>query len=258
VSLLEGKTVVITGAGSGVGRASSLLFASEGAQVVCADLRPQWGDETVRLVREAGGVAIGVQCDVVDPADVRATVTAAVAEFGQLDVMFNNAGIASPRRGMLLEDHTDDDFERLMTVNSRGVFFGCREAVLQFKRQGGGGVIVNTASIAGMVGLGSSVYGATKAMIIQLTRALAIEGAEHGIRVNCICPGGMSTNFSVPEHLAFGERNPEDVAMAAAMHPLGKPITAEDCAAAALFLASDRAANITGAALAIDGGYVAR
>lgn len=258
MTLLDGKAVVITGAGSGVGRAFALLFASEGARVVCADLRPQWGDETVRLVEAAGGTAVGVQCDVVEADEVAGAVAAAVREFGRLDVMFNNAGIASPRRGMLLEDHTDDDFDRLVAVNSRGVFFGCRESVRQFKRQGDGGVIVNTASIAGIVGLGSAVYGATKAMIIQLTRALAIEGAEHGIRVNCICPGGMSTNFSVPEHKAFGERSPEDLAQGAQMHPLGQPITAEDCAFAALYLASERAANVTGVALPIDGGYIAR
>ena len=119
-------------------------------------------------------------------------------------------------------------------------------------------MIVNTASVAGMVGLGSAVYGATKAMIIQLTRALAIEGAEHGIRVNCICPGGMSTNFSVPESNAFGERSPEDLQQAARMHPLGLPITPEDCAWAALYLVSARSANVTGIALPIDGGYLAR
>ena len=146
----------------------------------------------------------------------------------------------------------------MVAVNARSVFFGCREAVLQFKRQGDGGVIVNTASVAGMVGLGSAVYGATKAMIIQLTRALAIEGAADGIRVNCICPGGMCTNFGVPEHMAFGERRPEDLEQAARMHPLGMPITPEDCAWAALYLASDLAANVTGVALPIDGGYVAR
>lgn len=255
---LDGKVVIITGAGSGVGRASAQLFAREGARVVCADLRPQWGDETVRLIDEEGGIALGVACDVVEADDVARAVATAVSEFGRLDVMFNNAGISSSRRGILLEEHTNEEFDRLVAVNARGVFFGCRESVLQFKRQGGGGVIVNTASITGMVGLGSAVYGGTKAMIIQLTRALAIEGAPDGIRVNCICPGGMSTNFSRPESEAFAERSLEELEQGARMHPLGIPITPEHCAWAALYLASDQSANVTGVALPIDGGYVAR
>jgi NAD(P)-dependent dehydrogenase (short-subunit alcohol dehydrogenase family) len=234
------------------------LFASEGARIVCADLRAEWNEETVHLVEEEGGTAVGVACDVVDPDDVARVITTAVSSFGRLDIMFNNAGIASPRRGMLLEEHTDDDFDRLVTVNARGVFFGCREAVLQFKRQGGGGVIVNTASIAGMVALGSAVYGGTKAMIIQMTRALAIEVAPDQIRVNCICPGGMTTNFGVAQEQLGIERTPEDLKLGAKMHPLGHAITPDDCARAALFLASDQAANITGTALPIDGGYIAR
>ena len=140
--------------------------------------------------------------------------------FGRLDVMFNNAGIASPRRGILLEEHTDADFDRLVDVNARGVFNGCRAAVRQFKEQGGGGVVVNTGSVAGMVSWGSAVYGGTKAMVIQMTRALAIEGAPFGIRANCICPGGMFTNFGVAEGEAFfRERSPEELEMAKTLHP---------------------------------------
>jgi NAD(P)-dependent dehydrogenase (short-subunit alcohol dehydrogenase family) len=258
VRALEGKSVVITGTGSGVGRASARLFAQEGARVVCADLHAEWNEETVDLVEKAGGTAVAVACDVVDPDDVTRAIATAVTSFGRLDVMFNNAGIASPRRGMLLEEHTDDDFDRLVTVNARGAFFGCRAAVLQFKRQGRGGAIVNTASIAGMVALGSAVYGGTKAMIIQMTRALAIEAAPDQIRVNCICPGGMSTNFGVAQEQLGIDRTPEDLKLGAKMHPLGQPITPDDCARAALFLASDQAANITGTALPIDGGYISR
>jgi NAD(P)-dependent dehydrogenase (short-subunit alcohol dehydrogenase family) len=258
MSLLDGKSVVVTGAGSGVGRASATLFAREGAQVVCADLRTPWVEETVRCIDEQGGTAIAITCDVTDARDVARAVKTAVDRFDRLDVMFNNAGIASPRRGILLEEHTDDDFDHLVAVNARGVFYGCREAVLQFKRQGGGGVIVNTGSVAGMVGWGSVVYGGTKAMVIQITRALAAEAAPHGIRVNCICPGGMSTNFGLPENEAFRERTAEEREMVKTLHPLGQIITPEDCAQAALFLASDMSANITGSALAIDGGYLAK
>jgi NAD(P)-dependent dehydrogenase (short-subunit alcohol dehydrogenase family) len=130
--------------------------------------------------------------------------------------------------------------------------------VLQFKRQGTGGVIVNTGSMAGMIGIGSVVYGGTKGLVIQLTRALAAETATAGIRVNCICPGGMATNFGQPEGGAFRELTEEDKASASAIHPLGKMIVPEDCAQAALYLASDMSANVTGTALPIDGGYLAR
>ena len=256
--LLADRVVVITGAGSGIGRASAQLFAREGAKVVCADVRRPWLDDTVAAVRNEGGTAVAVTCDVASADDVAATVEEAVASFGRLDVMFNNAGIASPRRGMLLEDHTDADFERLVAVNARGVFLGCRVSVQQFKRQGGGGVIVNTGSIAGMVGLGSVVYGTTKALVIQLTRALAAETAADGIRVNCICPGGMATNFGRHESEAYRVLTEEETTQASTMHPLGKLITPDDCASAALFLASDMSANVTGTALPVDGGYLAR
>jgi NAD(P)-dependent dehydrogenase (short-subunit alcohol dehydrogenase family) len=259
VKLLADKVAVITGAGSGVGRASAELFAQHGALVVCADLRTEWAEETVRRVKDASGTAVAVSCDVGRAGDVDAAVQTAVYTHGRLDVMFNNAGIASSRRGILLEEHTDAEFDRLVDVNARGVFNGCRAAIRQFKAQGNGGVVVNTGSVAGMVSWGSAVYGGTKALVIQLTRALAIEGAPFGIRANCICPGGMFTNFSVEEGEAFfRERTDEEVAMAKTLHPLGKPITPEDCAEAALFLASDLAANVTGIALPVDGGYLAR
>jgi NAD(P)-dependent dehydrogenase (short-subunit alcohol dehydrogenase family) len=259
VQLLADKAVVVTGAGSGVGRASALLFAQHGARVVCADLRVEWAEETVRQVEGASGTAVAVACDVVRPPDVEAAVETAVDAYGRLDVMFNNAGIASPRRGILLEEHSDADFDRLMDVNTRGVFNGCRTAVLRFKEQGDGGVVVNTASVAGMVSWGSAVYGGTKAFVIQLTRALAIEGAPFGIRANCICPGGMFTNFGLGEgEEAFRARTAEELEMIKGMHPLGLQITPEDCAEAALYLASDRATNVTGVALPVDGGYLAR
>jgi NAD(P)-dependent dehydrogenase (short-subunit alcohol dehydrogenase family) len=256
--LLEGKAVVVTGAGSGVGRASGQLFAAHGALVVAADLRPSWADETVEMIRASGGTALAQVCDVSRPDDVDTTVARAAAEFGRLDVMFNNAGVASSRRGILLEEHSDVDFHDLVSVNAAGVFYGCRAAISRFKAQGSGGVIVNTGSIAGMVSWGSAVYGATKAMVIQLTRAIAIEGAPFGIRANCICPGGMYTNFGRAEDEAFQERTAEELALTKTMHPLGQPITADDCAWAALYLASDMSANVTGVALPVDGGYLAR
>jgi NAD(P)-dependent dehydrogenase (short-subunit alcohol dehydrogenase family) len=258
-NLLEGKSVVITGAGSGVGRASALLFASEGAKVVVADLRRDWADATVGLVEDAGGTAVAATCDVVQEADVVAAIATAVERFGRLDVMYNNVGISTPRLGMLLDDHTTGDFERLLMVNGMGMFNGCRQAVLQFKRQGDGGVIVNTASVAGMVGFGGVPYGASKAIVIQLTRGLAVEAAPHGIRVNCFCPSAMpTTNFGRAEGEAFADQPDEYLDFAASFQPLGRIITPEDCALAALYLASDMSANVTGVALPVDGGYVAK
>jgi NAD(P)-dependent dehydrogenase (short-subunit alcohol dehydrogenase family) len=256
--LLEGKAIVVTGAGSGVGRASAQLFAEHGALVVAADLRASWVSDTVAAIRAGGGTAVTQVCDVSRAEEVDAATERAADEFGRLDVMFNNAGIASSRRGILLEEHSDADFDQLVSVNAAGVFYGCRSAITRFKAQGQGGVIVNTGSIAGLVSWGSAVYGATKAMVIQLTRAIAIEGAPFGIRANCICPGGMYTNFGRDEKEAFQERTADELALTKTMHPLGKPITADDCAWAALYLASDMSGNVTGAALPVDGGYLAR
>jgi len=258
--LLQDKSVVITGAGSGVGRASALLFAGEGARVVCADVRQEWADETARLIAKNGGTATAVRCDVAIESDVVAAIETTARQYGRLDVMFNNAGVSTPRGGMKFEDHTIEDFDRLVAINFKGVFLGCKHAVLRFKQQGGGGTIVNTASVAGIVGWGGGVYGATKGAVNQITRVLAIEAAPFDIRVNAICPAAMPTTRFLPSQPgAVSAGQPaETLAKLAAIHPLGRNITPEDCAAAALFLASDSARNITGVLLPVDGGYIAQ
>jgi NAD(P)-dependent dehydrogenase (short-subunit alcohol dehydrogenase family) len=258
--LLKDKTAVITGAGSGVGRASALRFAEEGAAVVCADIDLERAKETVAQVESAGGRAVAERCDVAEDADVTAAIASAVGHFGRLDIMFNNVGIPTPRLGMSFEEHTVEDFERLNSVNFRGVFLGCRYAVIRFKEQGEGGVILNTGSVAGLVGWGGTVYGATKGAVHQLTRAVAVEVAPFGIRVNAICPAGMPyTGFMAAGGMTVSGDALEAVAAhAGTMHPLGRPITAEDCAAAAVYLCSDQASNVTGILLPIDGGYVAK
>ena len=257
---LQDKSAIVTGAGSGVGRATALRFAEEGARVVCADVNADAAKDTVELIAGAGGMASAQHCDVSDESDVKATIAAAVGLFGRLDIMFNNAGIPTPRLGMSFEDHTLEDFERLVAVNFRGVFFGCKHVLLQFKEQASGGVILNTGSVAGLVGWGGAVYGAIKGAVHQLTKSAAIEGAPFGIRANAICPAGMPyTAFMAAGSPALSAEHLEQMAaQVGASHPLGRPITAEDCAEAAVYLVSDRAANVTGVLLPIDGGYVAR
>jgi NAD(P)-dependent dehydrogenase (short-subunit alcohol dehydrogenase family) len=257
---LDQKSVVITGAGSGVGRASALRFAQEGAQLIVADLDLEGAKETVRQVEAAGGTAVPVAVDVAKEGDVIAMLEAAVEQFGRLDVLFNNVGIPTPRLGMGLEDHTAEDFQRLFAVNVGGVFFGCKHAVARFKEQGGGGVILNTGSVAGLVGWGGTVYGATKGAVHQLTKAIAVEAAPHGIRVNAICPGAMPrTGFMAAGGMAVSGDDLENIVEhVGTTIPLGRIITGEDCAEAALFLCSDESINITGVLVPVDGGYVAR
>lgn len=258
--LLDGKIAIVTGAGSGVGRASALRFAQESARVVAADIDLEAAKVTVRQIEGAGGMAVPVGVDVADEVAVQGMIGAAVDWFGRLDILFNNVGIPTPRLGMKFEDHTLEDFNRLVAVNLGGVFLGCKHAVLLFKKQGDGGVILNTGSVAGLVAWGGTVYGATKGGVLQLTRAVAVETAPFGIRVNAICPAAMPlTGFMAAGGLDVNEAQQAAIAeKVGADHPLGKAITAEDCAEAALYLVSDAARNVTGVALPVDGGYVAR
>jgi NAD(P)-dependent dehydrogenase (short-subunit alcohol dehydrogenase family) len=250
--LLHDKVAIITGAGSGVGRAAALLFAEHGAKVVAADIDKPAVDVVVGEIAAAGGEAIAVACDVTDSASVDALVQAAVNAFGRLDVMYNNAGITT-RPGQSFMDASDADLEKLTAVNIGGVIHGCQSAVRQFDAQGGGGAIVITASVAGLIGYGGVVYGSTKGAVTSLTRGLALELAPKRIRVNAVCPSGMPTNFG------GGVMKASEAALAhtASVHPLGRVIAPEECAAAALFLASDLASNITGVNLPVDGGLSA-
>jgi NAD(P)-dependent dehydrogenase (short-subunit alcohol dehydrogenase family) len=256
--LLEGKSVVITGAGSGVGRAASEIFAYHGARLVCADINMKWLEETVALVKAAGSDARAVRCDVSCKSDVEAAVDAAVKAYGRLDVIYNNAGIASPYtpEGKLakLDENTEAQIERLIAVNMRGVIYGCQAAITRFRAQGGGGVIVNTASAAGLMGWGGVLYGSTKGAVVNLTRALAMEVAGEDIRVNALCPGAMATHFGPGARGPWSEAVLEKMAKA---QPLGRIVDAADAANAALFLASDMARSITGVNLPVDAGISA-
>jgi len=250
--LLDNKVAVITGAGSGVGRAACVLFAEHGAKVVAADVNLQAVQETVGKVKAVGGEAVAVQCDVTSAADVEKAVKTAVETFGRLDVMYNNAGITT-KAGQTFMDTPEEDLNKLNAVNVNGVIHGCKSAIRQFELQGGGGTIVITASIAGLFGFGGAVYGSTKGAVVALTRTLATEFASKGIRINSVCPAAMPTNFGGGT-LVQSEQARQ---YTAAIHPLGRVIEPEECASAALFLASDLASNITGVCLPVDGGLSA-
>lgn len=255
--LIEGKVAVITGAGSGVGRAASLLFTRHGARVVVADIDLPAAQETVAEITKEGGSAIAVTCNVADEASVENLVQAAVETFGRLDIMYNNAGITilnepgKPLKSLL--DATQAEIERVQAVNVGGVLNGCRAAIRQFNRQDGTGAIVNTASVTGLIGYGGVVYGSTKGAVTSIVRALALEVAHQGIRVNSVCPSGMPTNYA-GKGVASSEQARKSMSAA---HPLGRPIDPMDCANAALFLVSDLASNITGVNLPVDGGLTA-
>jgi 3-oxoacyl-[acyl-carrier protein] reductase len=253
VGRLQGLVAVITGAGSGIGRASALEFAREGACVVAADLNGGLASETADEVRAAGGQAEPVLTDVTDFEQVERMVQTAVDHFGRVDVLFNNAGL--PQSFTPFEDSTDALFDRIFDVNVRGVFYGCRAVVPRMKAQGGG-VILITASTAGIRPRpGLAVYNASKAAVINLTKTLAVELAPHRIRVVSICPVATDTPM-LPSFIGVeqGADEAEGRRRFISTIPWGRLNRAEDIARAAVFLASADAEMVTGTAFEVDGG----
>ena len=250
---LEDKVAVVTGAGSGIGRAVAIAFAAEGAKVVVSDCRTDGGGEaTVRAIEAAGGQAVYCHADVSREAEVEALIDFAVSTYGRLDVMVNNAGILVAKP---LLELTEADFDRVTSVNQKGTFFGIKHAAPALIAAGGGSII-NTASIAADHGQrGGLVYGATKGAILSMTRTAAAELAEFNIRVNAVQPGVIETGILADAHV---EPPAEEMARIRRETPLGHRLgTPEDCAPLYVYLASDESAFVTGQKMAVDGGILA-
>jgi len=250
---LGGRVAIVTGAGSGIGRATANLFAKEGAKVVAADIESGLGKETVERILKNGGTAIQAVADVSKADEVKAMIKTCISNFGKLDVLFNNAGIEGPSG--LLWKMGENNWNRVIDVNLKSVFLGCKYAIPHMKRTKGS--IINTASELGLVGSTSRpAYSASKGGIIALTRSLALQCAPYGIRVNCICPGATETPLLVR---FIGEKQRErglrKVMQEIPLRRLGKPM---DIAYAALYLASEESSFVTGSILVIDGGSTAQ
>ncbi len=249
------KVAVVTGAASGIGRATALAFAREGANVVVSDVAAQGGEETVRLIKEAGGEATFVKCDVSQSEEVKALVTKAVDTYGRLDYDINIAGI----EGTLATtaDYPEDVWSKVIGINLTGPYLCMKYAIAQMLKQGAG-VIVNMASILGVVGFATAgAYTAAKHGLVGLTKVAALEYATQGIRVNAVCPGFIETPMVMERGLAAGS-HPEVYQQLAEIHPmkrLGKP---EEIAAGVVWLCSEAASFVTGHTLLVDGGYTAQ
>ncbi len=250
---LAGKIALVTGGGGGIGRATALAYAREGAKVAVVDLNGEAAQTVAGEINALGGEAIGITTDVSRGDQVAAMVEQVVAHFGRLDIAFNNAGIDIEHEP--LAKATEEMFDRLMAVNVKGTWLCMKHEIEQMLKQGGGGAIVNTASIGGLIGAPRQpLYGATKHAVVGMTKSAAVEYGRKGIRVNSVCPGIIRTEMT---ERAIA-REPRRAAYIEQAHPIGRLGEAEDIANAVVFLSSDDAAFVLGHQLAVDGGYTAR
>jgi NAD(P)-dependent dehydrogenase (short-subunit alcohol dehydrogenase family) len=248
---LEGKVALVTGGTSGIGRDTAVLFAKSGVRVVVAGRRELEGQETINLVRAAGGDGLFVKTDVSKAAEVDALIQKTVEKFGRLDIAFNNAGVEGV--WVPIVNQSEEDWDRTIDINLKGVWLSLKYEIRQMLKQGGGGAIVNMASIAGLMGsAGAAGYSASKHGVLGLTKTAALENARSGIRVNAVCPGAIET--SMAERL-FGA--PEVHKYVLGFHPIGRFGTPAEVAEAVVWMCSDRASFMTGQSLVLDGGFLA-
>jgi NAD(P)-dependent dehydrogenase (short-subunit alcohol dehydrogenase family) len=251
---LAGKVALITGAGGGQGRAAAVLFAREGAKVVVTDVKIEGGEATVQLVRTAGGQAVFRATDVSQATQVEAAVRFAVETYGSLHIMYNNAAVLH-RKDATVTNLEEDIWDQILAVNLKGVYLGCKYAVPEIIKAGGGSII-NTSSLAGLLGVGNvHAYTAAKGGVISLTRAVAMAYAAQKVRCNVICPGAVDTPMMA--HVLHGS-NPKLRQSFERSHPIGRLGTPEDIAHMALYLASDESSWVTGSVFTIDGGSAAQ
>jgi len=249
----EGKVALVTGGGSGIGRATALAFAREGAQVVIGNRNVERGEETVAMIRGAGGTASFQRTDVVVASEVEALIDRAVETCGRLDVAFNNAGIEGDVKPTLI-DHTETNFDIVMDINVKGVWLSMKYEIPQMLKTGGG-AIVNCSSVAGVIGFpGIGIYSASKHAVIGLTKAAALEFSAQGIRVNSVNPAVIDTEMV--DRLADGMNVKKDDLTT--FHPIGRLGRVEEVAEAVLWLCSDKASFVTGHSMMVDGGFTAR
>ena len=248
---LEGKVGLVTGGTSGIGRETAVLFAKAGAKVVVAGRREVEGNETVELIRATGGEGLFVKTDVAKATEVEALVQRAVEKFGRLDVAFNNAGIEGV--WMPIVRQSEEDFDRTIGINLKGVWLCLKYEIRQMLKQGGGGAIVNMSSVTGLVGSGgAAAYSASKHGVIGLTKSAALETAKSGIRVNAVCPAVVET----PMEKRLFSAPPVHKAVLAS-HPIGRFGRPAEIAEAVVWMCSDRALFMTGQSLVLDGGFLA-
>ncbi len=248
----EGKVALVTGGGSGIGRATALAFARDSARVVIGNRNVQRGEETVSMIRAAGGTASFRRTDVLVAADIEALVKHAVSEYGGLDLAFNNAGIEGEPRP--LAEQTEANYDAVMDINVKGVWLSMKYEIPRMLDQGGG-AIVNCASVAGVIGFpGIGIYSASKHAVIGLTKAAALEYSAQGIRVNAVNPAVIDTEMV--DRLADGMNMKKDDLTT--FHPIGRLGRVEEVAEAVLWLCSEKASFVTGHSLMVDGGFTAR